>query len=81
MAGETRSDRFQRLAQRRTEVVLDAIRKLANLSNAYAYDYSPEQIAYIFDTIHSRLDLARQRFEAELKFSGSGDESFTLLVR
>jgi len=52
---ETRSDRFKRLATRRTNDVLNKLRLLGNLSNKANYEYSEEEINKIFSVIDSRL--------------------------
>lgn len=78
MQGESKAAKFERLAQKRTEAILESIRKLANLGNARAYEFTPQQIDLIFDTIEERVKLARKRFEAELKFSGYNREHFKL---
>ena len=45
---ETKGEAFQRLAERRTNAILDRIRVLGNLSNPYAYEYSDEDVRLIF---------------------------------
>ena len=77
MRSETKAERFRRLAEKRTERVLDGIRKLANLANRHSYDYSQEDVEKIFGAIQSRLDLARQRFKAERALN-SGNSRFKL---
>lgn len=78
MNKETKAEKFKRLAERRTGAVLEGIRKLARLANSRAYEFTPEQVERIFRTIEGRLELARRRFDAEEKFSGSKEEKFTL---
>jgi len=78
MENETKADKFRRLAEGRTKQILDGIRKLANLSNDHAYTYTEQEINRIFRTVEENLDLARHRFDAELKFAQSARDSFKL---
>lgn len=59
---ETRGDRFKRLAIFRTNVVLEKLRILGNLSNKTNYDYSDEEINKIFYAIDSQLRNIKARF-------------------
>jgi len=48
---ETRREKFKRLAEKRTNAVLEQLRILGNLSNKANYDYSPEEALHIvFDS-------------------------------
>lgn len=78
METESKAEKFKRLAERRTEAVLEAVRKLANLANSGAYEYSPDQVDRIFKAIQERLLLAQRRFEAERRFAGDKNERFRL---
>ena len=53
---------FRRLAQQRTVSALDVIRKIENLSNKANYEYTPEQVEKIFDTLREAIDHAEARF-------------------
>ena len=64
-AGETKRDRFQRLAEKRTNTVLAKIRTLANCSNPYAYEYAEEDIKQIFTAIEEELRIARAQFRRQ----------------
>jgi hypothetical protein len=59
---ETKQDAFKRLAEKRTNAVLDRIRILANCANPYAYEYSDEDIRLIFASIEQELRLAKSKF-------------------
>jgi hypothetical protein len=59
---ETREERFKRLAVLRTNVVLEKIRILGNLSNRANYNYSDDQVNKIFNTIEAQLKAAKARF-------------------
>ena len=64
---ETKRKAFVRLAERRTTAVLDRIRILSNLGNAYAYEWEEEDIRRIFGAIDEELRLARQRFQRKIQ--------------
>jgi len=69
---ESRKDRFDRLAEKRTNSVLNNLRLLGNLSNKSNYDYSEAEIRKIFSAIDNRLR------EVKLKFTSNRNEFFRL---
>lgn len=69
---ETRREKFRRLAEKRTNAVLEQLRILGNLSNKANYDYSPEDARKIFSAIDSQLRIIKA------KFSGSTKREFKL---
>jgi len=75
-SGESKADRFTRLAQARTTNVLRSIRILGNLSNTSNYSYTPEQVRKIFAAVRAQLDNAESKFEAGARKSVS--EKFKL---
>ena len=56
---------FVRLAQARTERVLEDLRKLTNLSSPN-YEFDDAEIEKIFDTIEEAVEEARGRFKRGL---------------
>lgn len=67
---ETKKERFRRIAEKRTNVIIDTIRLLGNCSNKNNYDYSDEQVKQIFSAIDSELKSAKMKFEKkESKFT------------
>jgi len=72
---ENKSERFRRLAEKRTRLVLEKIRILSNLSNKGLYDYSPEQINKIFRAIRKCFEDAEARFRGNKK---TNSNEFTL---
>ena len=64
---ETKNEAFRRLAERRTNAVLDRIRVLGNLSNPYAYEYTEEDVRAIFSAIEQELKLTRAKFQNQRK--------------
>jgi hypothetical protein len=65
---ETKDEAFRRLAERRTNAVLDRIRVLGNLSNPYAYEYTDDEVRLIFAAIDHELRLTRAKFQRKRAF-------------
>ena len=59
---DTKREAFLRLAEKRTNAVLERIRILSNCANPYAYEYEEEDIRRIFAAIEQELKVARARF-------------------
>jgi len=59
----TKRDAFLRLAERRTNAVLEKIRVLSNCANPYAYEYSDDDVRKIFAAIEEELRIARGKFQ------------------
>lgn len=59
---ETKRQRFVRIAEARTNKIIDMIQLLGNCSNQSTYEYSTTDIEKIFSTIESELKEARKRF-------------------
>jgi hypothetical protein len=64
---ESKSERFKRLAERRTRRILNEIRILSNLSNKSLYEFSPEQLKKIFAAIRESIGEAEARFKGDPK--------------
>ena len=64
---ETRKEKFVRLATYRTNLVLEKLRILGNLSNKTNYDYTDEEVNKIFTAIDSQLRIAKARFTGKRK--------------
>ena len=59
---ETREERFKRLAIYRTNLVLEKLRILGNLSNKANYSYTDEEIRKIFNSIDTQLRSVKALF-------------------
>ena len=59
---EKREYRFERIATRRTQEIINKIRLLGNCSNRSFYKYEQRQIEKIFDAINKELRTAHARF-------------------
>ena len=69
---ETSEGRFKRIAEARTNAVLDRLRILGNLSNRQMYSYSEEDINKIFSAIIKQIK------EVRAKFNSRKEEKFKL---
>lgn len=59
---ENKKENFKRIAENRTNKIIDMISLLGNLSNSSFYEYTDEQINAIFDAIKEELDKQRSKF-------------------
>ena len=76
---ETKREKFQRLAEVRTNTVLQKIRILANCANTATYEYEESDVSAIFSAIEAELKLARSQFRTgttEFKFPKTEEEAF-----
>ena len=73
---ETKSERFVRIAEARTNKIIDMIQLLGNCSNRTTYDYTKEDIKKIFGAIELELKLAKSKFD--IGDSESKEKKFTL---
>ena len=60
---ELKGERFKRVASRRTQRVLDALRRLGNCANKGVYEYSSEEVGKIFRAIDAEFKRVKARFE------------------
>lgn len=65
MAQETKREKFVRLAENRTNKILDTLQLLGNCSNQNAYEYSKKDVDKIFNAIQSQLNETKKRFEKQ----------------
>lgn len=59
---ESKREKFKRLAEARTNKIIDMIRLLGNLSSKSTYDYNEEDIIKIFSSIDKELKVSRMKF-------------------
>jgi hypothetical protein len=62
--GETKHERFKRIAAKRTNEILEKIRILGNCANKSSYEYTEEEVNKIFSEIDKQLKLTKARFLA-----------------
>jgi DNA repair photolyase len=62
MKGETKEQRFQRIAQRRVQRVIDSLRSLSQTSNKRMYQWNESQMKKIWSSIERELKLCKDSF-------------------
>lgn len=68
-------ENFIRLAETRTNKILDMVRLLGNLSNTSNYSYTKEDVSKIFSAIEKELSETKKKFDT----IGTDENKFTLL--
>ena len=53
---------FKKLAERRTNAILDRMRILGNLANRSAYEYSDDDVRKIFRAIEAEVKRTKEKF-------------------
>lgn len=61
---ETKNEKFVRIAEARTNKIIDMIRLLGNCSNKATYDYSKDDVRKIFTVIDNELKAAKAKFDS-----------------
>lgn len=62
MGDESKKNRFQRLAEKRTNDVLERLRILGNCSNRGQYEYTQDDIQKIFSSIEKETKVIKLKF-------------------
>ena len=75
LMSESSRDNFVRLAEKRVNNAIKALRLIGNLSNKSNYSYTDEDVNKIFRSLERELKNARLRFESG---KGADTPSFTL---
>lgn len=75
MKEETKREKFIRLAEARTNKIIDMIQLLGNCSNQNQYEYTQKDVNKIFNAIQAELDEAKKRFTKQESQKGN---KFTL---
>ena len=73
---ESKSERFVRIAEARTNKIIDMIQLLGNCANKSTYEYTKDDVKQIFGAIESELRAARAKFE--VSDNEPGKKSFSL---
>ena len=67
---ESRSEKFKRVATKRTIELLEKIRILGNCSNKSTYEYTDEDVIKIFKSLEKQLETIKAKFSnKKSKFS------------
>ena len=64
---EEKRERFKRVAENRTNKIIESIRLLGNCSNKSNYDYSEEDVKKIFSAIENEIKAAKQKYQTKEK--------------
>lgn len=64
---QEKSERFKRVAEGRTNKIIDQLRLLGNCANKSNYEYSDEDIKKIFSAIENELRLTKAKYQAKQK--------------
>ncbi len=75
MTDETKREKFVRLAEKRTNRIIDQLELLGNLSNTSAYEYTSTDVNKMFKAIEETLNETKRKFSKQGKKSIS---KFTL---
>lgn len=59
---ETKREKFVRLAEARTNKIIDMIQLLSNCANTNTYEYTNKDVDKIFNAIESELKEAKRKF-------------------
>ena len=71
MSVETKRVKFVRIAEARTNKIINMIQLLWNCSNQNLYEYSQKDVNKMFAAIQSELDEAKKRFSKQDSQKGS----------
>ena len=74
--GETKEQRFQRLATKRTQAALQKIRLLGNLTSS-SYGYTPDQASKIIGALRAAVDTVEAKFN-RVRGTQNAETSFSL---
>lgn len=72
---ETKRDKFVRLAEARTNKIIDMLQLLSNCSNSNVYDYTQQDVDKIFNAIDAAVKEAKKKFS---KIESKKSTRFTL---
>lgn len=62
---ESKREKFVRIAEARTNKIIDMIQLLGNCSNTSQYDYTQKDVNKIFNAIQAELDAAKKRYNKQ----------------
>ena len=64
-SSQEKTDRFKRVAEKRTNKIIEQIRLLGNCSNRSNYEYSEEDVKKIFSVIDAELKDVKSKYHAK----------------
>ena len=72
---ETKREKFVRLAEARTNKIIDMLQLLGNCSNSSTYEYTQQDVDKIFSSIEAEVREAKKKFN---KLENKKGSRFTL---
>lgn len=60
---ESKHDKFIRVAESRTNKIIDMLRLLSNCSNTATYEYTDEDVKKIFFALESELKACKSKYQ------------------
>ena len=72
---ESKRERFVRLAEARTNKIIDMIQLLGNCANANTYEYTQQDVDQIYSAIEAELREAKKKYQ---KVESNRTSKFTL---
>jgi hypothetical protein len=76
MKNSSRRERFEKVAARRTQKVLDYLDRLANCSNRSNYEYSDSDVRKMFSAIKEKLKNTEASFSNAIDHSAKNKFTF-----
>jgi hypothetical protein len=73
-SGETKAERFERIAERRVNEALRTLRLLGNLADRRNYEYTDQHATQLLGRIDEEVRALRARFKTEV---GRGAQRFS----
>ena len=64
---EIKSERFKRIAESRTNRIIEALRLLGNCSNRSNYSYTDEEVKKIFSVIEAEVKETKLKFQPKTR--------------
>ena len=61
--------RFEKVAENRVDKILEGLRLLGNCSNKNNYEFTKDDVDFMFDEIKKALRVTQSKFESEISSS------------
>lgn len=65
VSNKEKIERFKRVAEGRTNKIIDQLRLLGNCANKSNYDYTDEDVKKIFSAIETELKVTKQKYKSK----------------
>ena len=77
----SKRDKFKKYGNIRLNNAIESIRRLGNLSNKRAYDYSKKDVNLIHDTLRAEIGALKAKFEEAEKKSKKKNEDILVWIK